>query len=304
MIDYDLSIVIPVLNEEENIPRLIQQLLELEAQFNSKGNRIEFVVNDNHSTDGSGLLLSAWAAENSNVNLATFSSTVPFQTSILRGMKRANGTCIIVLQSDLQDPPELIPDLFSSWKSGNKVTVTIPQNRHSNFFQDGMRKSFYRLMAAGNTKNLVVGFQDFYAIDASIGKVLSSRSEKFQFIRGSLSSEFGIDNVIPYERNLRIAGKSKFSFFDKYDLAMDALLVYSSRFIRVLAIIGFVLSGFSFLATFGVFISYFAGFQFGIPGWASTISLITLSLGISLMFFSFLFEFLSRILVLLMNQEK
>lgn len=303
MTTYDLSIVIPVLNEQANIPKLIEKLQILDAGFKRVGISIEFVVNNNNSTDNSGQLLMSWAEICNSVNLETFHTTVSFQTSIIRGMKRSSGLCVIVLQSDLQDPPELIPELFRSWQSGNLVTVALPLNRHSNLFQDMMRKSFYRLMSAGNTEKLVVGFQDFYAIDQSVAKSLSSRNEKFQFIRGSLASEFGIDNVISYDREKRKAGKSKFSFFDKYDLAMDALLVYSSKFIRILAICGFVLAGISFMAMIVVGVSYFAGIQFGIPGWASTFSLILLALGINLLFFSLLFEFLSRILVLLMSKK-
>ena len=299
----DLSIIIPVLNEESNLHHLIERLEELEKVLNKQDEQIEFVVNDNASEDKSSEILAKWASYKENVNLVRFASTVPFQTSILRGMKRAKGRCVVVLQSDLQDPPELIEDLFKSWKMGNLVTVTVPQNRHNNLFQDSMRKLFYRLMSAGSSDEIIVGFQDFYALDASVSTTLSSRSEKFQFIRGSLASEFGINKVIPYKRNNRFSGKSKFSFFNKYDLAMDALLVYSSTFIRLLTISGLLLAGLSFLSTVFVLITSLLGYKFGIPGWASTFSIISFGLGLGLVCFSIIFEFLSRILVLLMEKQ-
>lgn len=299
-----ISLVIPVLNETENIPNLIKRLEALSQVFTHRGWELQFVVNDNHSTDGSKELLESWASSSRNVDLRRFPVTVSFQTSILRGMRRATGDALVVLQSDLQDPPELIVDLVDTWLSGKRVVAAVPNNRHSSFIQDALRNRFYKILASGSKQEIIVGFQDFYLLDRDVYSEISNRNEKFQFIRGTIASEYGIDAVVPYARNLREQGKSKFSLFDKYDLAVDGLLVYSSGFIRSLGMIGFFLSFVSILGVASITILSIFGFSFGVPGWASLVSLILFALGLNMAFFSVVFEYLHRILTLQVSTKE
>lgn len=298
-----LSVVVPVLNEVENLPLLFEELENLEKSFEQKNVATQFIINDNCSNDGSSEFLNAWSSERTNVDLVKFPVRVSFQTSIIRGFKRAKGDCVAVFQSDLQDPPETLIELFEAWQDGARVAVGIPTNRHSSFILNLFRKTFYKLISKTHTKDLTVGFQDFYVLDISITQTLSNRNEKYQFIRGSLATEFGVDKVVDYERKIRLAGKSKFSFSSRYSLAIDALLVNSPRFIQLLALTGFAISGIAFIGVLSLISLAIFGQDFGAPGWASTTTLILLSLGIVLFFFSLTFEFLSRILVLLMSKS-
>lgn len=296
-----LSIVIPVLNEEKNIPELVKKLEELEAKFAEEKVNIQYIFNNNASSDKSEKLISDWSLARTNVILQSFSYTIPFQNSIMRGLKSASGDVVAVLQSDLQDPPELLLDMFSLWRSGSKVVAAIATNKHSSVIQTVLRNLYYRILTSGASKKILHGFQDFYVIDRSVANAISSRNENFQFIRGYLSSEFGVDSVVRYQRMNRTRGESKFRFAAKYDLALDGLLVYSTKFIRGLAIFGLLLAALSFLATIlGIVLAYLGIFS-GTPGWASLILVSTLGFGLIMAFFAFCFEFLSRILRILIQ---
>lgn len=297
-----LSIVVPVLNEEANLIALRQRLGKVQTDLALKGITVQYLVNNNASTDSTGIILEDWALDEENVEVVTFSHTVSFQTSIMRGMKRATGDCLVVLQSDLQDPPELIPDLVDEWLLGKNVVAAIAKNKHSSLFQNFMRRTFYRILTASSQRTMVAGFQDFYLLDKSVYSRVALRNDQFQFIRGTIAAEFGLDSVVPYTRSSRQAGKSKFSLLDKYDLAMDGLLVFSSKFIRNLAVAGMLTAAASFIAL-AVYLTYsIFGHDFGVPGWASLIAVVLFILGLVLAFFSIVFEFLSRILRLLIDR--
>lgn len=296
-----LSIIIPVLNEEKNVPELLNRLEDLEAKFAEQNVAIEYIFNNNASTDNSEKLISKWALERKNVIVQSFSFTVPFQNSIMRGLKSASGDAVAVLQSDLQDPPELLSEMFGLWLGGSKVVAAIAVNKHSSLGQTVLRNVYYRILTAGASKKILHGFQDFYIIDKSVAKAISTRNENFQFIRGNLSTEFGVDSVVRYKRMNRTRGHSKFRFAAKYDLALDGLLVYSTKFIRGLAIFGLVVAALSFFATIlGIVLAYLGIFS-GTPGWTSLILVSTLGFGLIMAFFAVSFEFLSRILRILIQ---
>lgn len=298
----NLTLVIPVLNEEENIVALRKRLEPVLAELSRKDIEVEIIVNNNASKDQSLKLLHDWSIQDSRVIVQTFANTVSFQTSLMRGIKRAAGDGLIVLQSDLQDPPELIPELVDEWLKGNRVVGAIANNKHSSGAQHLFRNVFYKLLLSSSAQNLIPNFQDFYLLDRVVYSEIALRNEQFQFIRGVIAAEFGIDSTVTYRRETRYAGKSKFKLLDKYDLAIDGLLVFGSRFIRTLAVVSFLTSAIAFLALTVYLLLRIVGFDFGVPGWATLVALVLFVLGIMLAFFSITFEFLYRILRLLVKQ--
>jgi dolichol-phosphate mannosyltransferase len=202
----------------------------------------------------------------------------------------------------LQDPPELILELFEEWTKGKKVVGAIAENKHNSYVQHILRNIFYKILLSSSGQKLIPNFQDFYLLDKSVYTEIAKRNEQFQFIRGVISAEFGIDKVVTYKRAMRIAGESKFRLLDKYDLAMDGLLVFGSRFIRALAVTSFMISAVTFLSLAVYLVLKILGVDYGVPGWATLVALVLLVLGIMLAFFSIAFEFLYRILRLLVKK--
>lgn len=292
-----LSIVVPILNELENIPRLRTSLNSLLAEVQEGGHVVELILNDNRSNDGSRELLSEWAESSKNVVHNRFSQRVSFQQSIVRGFRIASGDCVVVVQGDLQDPPSVVMEFLECWLSGDKTVVGLATNRHTDWLSSLGRSLFYNLFSFTTRDRTGLGFQDFYLLDREVYTSIANRQNHFQFIRGAIATEFGVDRFVEYRREFRKHGRSKFRFAEKYDLALDALLVHSHSFSRYLSVGGLAISLLAGLAVAGFSLAYLLGFDFGVPGWLSVFSVLALILGLFTFFSALQFEYQRRILV-------
>ena len=290
-----ISIVIPVRNEAENILELRKRVTSiLSTEYLSKY-RFEIIINDNNSNDNSVELLVAWANVDNRVKVQKFRKNIGFQQSILMGMRVATGNAVIVLQSDLQDPVEFIEVFVEKWHAGAKVVAGIISSRRENIIPRTSRKIFYWLLRILSDKEVEINFQDFYLLDKVVYDDIKNLHPHNAFIRGYITSEYGIDIRIPYVRNDRMYGESKFNFAAKYSLALDAILLYGNRIPRLLSIFSIVISLIFFLTSCGLFVCKLFGVNFIARGWLSLVSISLL--GFSAIFFllSILLEYLFRI---------
>lgn len=294
-----LSIVVPILNELESLPLLRSQLEDLRHSLALLGVGIEVILNDNVSTDGSTSILSDWAAGENDVAHDLFERRLSFQQSIIRGFRSASGDCVVVFQGDLQDPWNVIVDFAKKWISGSRVVVGVPSNKHTSTIQSIFRKVFYSFLQAGTAKGTLVGFQDFYLIDRSIYKTIASRPNHFQFIRGTIARDYSVDSIVEYTRGWRDSGKSKFRFRDKYDLALDALLIHNQGFTRMLSISGILISILSIIFLLILGLLWIIKADFGVSGWLSTVGLIAFVIGLISFVTAVQLEYLRRILIIL-----
>ncbi len=272
-----ISIGIPVLNEELNIPALIARLNPVIEEIGQQGLNVEILVNNNASSDASGELLDNWAKSDQSVSVSHFEITMSFQESILRLLQRSKGDAFVLLQSDLQDPPEVIIDFIAKWKSNEKIVAGVIMKRHEGIIQRNIRKIYYHLLKSFSDGNIIVGFQDFYLIDRAIVDQLNELSPEGLFLRGHISTRFGNVLQVPYVRADRERGKSNFSFPAKYSLAVDGLLLFGTRFIRTISIISFGVFCLGVLGTAAILLSYVFGYRAPMQGWAS-LGVILLSL--------------------------
>jgi dolichol-phosphate mannosyltransferase len=294
-----LSIVVPILNELGSLPLLKSELEELRRSLEPLGLGLEIILNDNVSTDGSTRILSDWAAGEKDVIHDLFEKRLSFQQSIIRGFRSATGDCVVVFQGDLQDPWKVVVEFANAWTSGSRVVVGVARNKHSGNLQTIFRKVFYIILQAGTSRRSLVGFQDFYLLDKSIYKALASKPNHFQFIRGTIARDYVIDLVIQYQRSLRDSGKSKFKFSDKYDLALDALLIHNQGFTRKLSVSGIIISILSLVFLLLLGFLWLLKLDFGVSGWLSTVGLLSFVIGMFSFVTSVQLEYLRRILVIL-----
>lgn len=273
-----VTIGIPVLNEASNIPTLIERIRPVISQIHSGGIDVEIIVNNNSSLDESADLLNKWADADPKVKVNHFLATIPYQESILRLIQQSTGDAFILLQSDLQDPPELLAAFITNWNLGHNLVAAVISKRNEGIFQRAVRKLFYWLLKLFSDGNVIVGLQDFYLIDKKIVDQLKELSPIGLFLRGHISTRFGYVKKIPYVRSKRQKGSSNFDFASKYSLALDGLLLFGTRFIRTISTISFGLFCFGVLGTIGVIITYLLGFRPAMQGWASLgVILLTLS---------------------------
>jgi dolichol-phosphate mannosyltransferase len=290
-----LTIGIPVLNEELNIPILIARLNPVIEEISQRGLKIEILVNNNASSDESGKLLDNWANSDSRIRVNHLPITVSFQESILRLLQQSGGDAFVLLQSDLQDPPEVLINFISGWTSQQKIVAGVITKRHEGFLQRIIRKVFYWALKSFSDGKIIVGFQDFYLIDRAVIDQLKQLSPEGLFLRGHISTRFGHVHQVPYVRFDRERGKSNFNFPTKYALALDGLLLFGTRFIRTISAISFGVFCFGVLGTITVLISYLLGYRGAMHGWASLGVILLTLLALLGMTTGLILEYLIRI---------
>jgi glycosyltransferase involved in cell wall biosynthesis len=290
-----LTIGIPLKNEEGNIPKLIEVIEKLILDLEDEGVVADVIVNENCSSDGSLELLTAWAQKNPQIKIRQIDFPIPFQHSILEMMKDASGDAFVVFQSDLQDPSDLIVEFVRRWKLGSSIVAGVVIARNEIWFDRSLRRFFYSLLQKFSDGNIIPGFQDFYLVSKPVYKKLSKLPSSGAFIRGHISSRFGVIETVRYTRNPRIFGKSKFDFASKYGLAMDGILLFGTKFVRLISVLSFItflLAGFGVLLLLAL---YLAGIRYSAHGWASLTSVLLVILSLFGLFSSLVLEYLIRI---------
>lgn len=295
-----VSIVVPVYCEEANLPEFFERLDRGLAAIEALGCDVEIVVNDNASTDASWPLIQDYVTKHQRSRGQRLARNYGFQGSVLHGLRLANGDCAIVLQSDLQDPPELLEALVREWlESGCLVAAAVPRSREDSVLLRTARSAFYRLLDSVSDSRHVAGLQDFYLLDRAVLREITCSPLSHQFIRGRVTADFGVDRVVEYDRQSRTRGRSSFTFSRLYGLALDGLLLYGRRLLRFVTVGAFSLAFLCVAMLLVIGGMKLAGVDFGLAGWTSLAMLLSLLLATTLAGFGLAFEYLIRIYQLL-----
>ncbi|AZS17506.1 glycosyltransferase family 2 protein [Paenibacillus lutimineralis] len=289
-----ISFVVPVFNEEENVLPMYNAIINLMDDLKNKY-EYEIVITDNHSTDKTFDILKEIAVNDKRVKVIRFSRNFGYQRSIYTGYINSSGDVAVQLDCDLQDPLELIPKFLEQWLKGYKVVYGVRVSRKEGWWINNIRKVFYRLIDSLSEDHLPRDAGDFRLIDKQIIEQLRLINDSAPYIRGSIAS-MGFEQIgIPYNRNERARGESKFSYKDLFRLAFDGILNHSTAPLRLASYTGLTISIITFLAL----IVYFSGkLLFGAnwpAGFATTTTLILLSLSLNALFLGIIGEYLGRI---------
>jgi polyisoprenyl-phosphate glycosyltransferase len=288
-----ISIIVPVLNEEENVERLYEAVTQvmgtLEARYD-----FELIFTDNHSTDSTFGTIERIAAADPRVRGFRFSKNFGFQRSILTGYMRANGDAVIQIDADLQDPPELIPLFIDKWEEGFDVVYGLRRSRQEGWLIGFCRKVFYSLIDKLSEDDLPQAAGDFRLVSRRIVDLMREVDDYHPYLRGLIAS-FGFDQVgIPYDRAPRTRGASKFPFFRLLALAVDGILVHSVIPLRIATFVGLFMSLVMFLGIIGYAASrIFLGHDWP-PGFATTTVLLLLGIVLNGLFLGIVGEYLGR----------
>lgn len=279
-----------------NIPLLQKQLSNLIDKTKYKGITFSICVNDNLSTDGSTEQLIAWQDIDNRVKVYKLHQPLEFQSSIQNLMKKTSADAFAVLQSDLQDSIADFEKLLDTYITNQEhIVAGRAVTREGSRFVNRVRAIFYWLLSSSSGTNYVSGFQDFYILPRYVYSQIASLPNDRLFIRGFLYFNFTNIIFVDYQRTDRIFGESKFSFVKMYDLALDGLLLYGRRFIRILSITSFIIFISSLIFGLVVLIMTFFGFNFGSKGWTSIILSISILVSILGMLAGIILEYLIRI---------
>ena len=285
------SIVAPVFNEEETLPHFYEEVV---AVMESVAKPFEIILINDGSTDGSYKIMQALHARDSRVRILDFSRNFGHQIAISAGIDYAGGDAVIILDADLQDPPQVIPRMIERWKDGAEVVYAQRTSREGEtHFKLLTATVFYRLIARITSVNIPRDTGDFRLLDRRVVNALVRMREQHRFMRG-LSAWVGFrQEAVPYQRHSRFAGTTKYPFSKMLRFSMDAITSFSHVPLQLATSFGFLLAGISLLGIIvAIILRIFTG---AIVGQASTLILVLFLGGIQLIFLGIIGEYLGRI---------
>lgn len=290
-----VSVVVPAFNEAENIPLLYRRLAEVLPQTVSR--KWEVIFADDGSRDTTWSVICALAAEDPNVRGVRLSRNFGHQYALLAGLEAADGDAVIMMDCDLQHPVEMIPMLIERWRGGFKVVKTVRQDDcQIGWFKRWTSRAFYRLFSALSGVNLQPGLADFRLLDRRALNELLRLREEGLFLRG-LTEWIGFPScAVPYQAGLRACGQSQYSLKKMLRLAWNGVSSFSITPLRIGIFIGLIGSLVSLLSLFYAFFGKIFGRGL-VPGWASTLMVISLLFFLLFVYLGVLGEYIGRIIV-------
>ncbi|MDB5252158.1 MAG: yfdH [Flaviaesturariibacter sp.] len=288
----ELSIVIPVYNEAGNLPVLQERLARVLGGITE--NYEVLWVND-HSRDETLALLRQLAAADARHHYISFSRNFGHQKAICAGLDKCRGNAVVIMDGDLQDPPELIPALYEKYREGYKVVYAQRRARKGEtVFKKTSAALFYRLMRNTTHINIPVDTGDFRLIDRQVVDYLKKMPEQHKFLRGQIAWIGFRQTSVLYDRESRHSGKTGYSLSKMIRFAVDGITAFSDLPLRLATVSGFTVSFVAFLVILYALYSKFALHQV-ITGWTSLIISTMFIGGIQLLTIGIIGEYISRI---------
>jgi polyisoprenyl-phosphate glycosyltransferase len=286
------SFVIPVFNERETLPELHQRLSQV---IDGLDGEAELLFVDDCSHDGSYELLAELGRQDGRIRVLRFARNFGHQVAITAGLDHAAGDAVIVMDADLQDPPEVVPDLVARWQEGYEVVYAVRARRSGeSWFKRKTAAWFYRVLRWIAHVEMPLDAGDFRLVDRRAVDAFRSMRERGRYVRG-MFSWVGFRQIgVPYDRAERYAGEPKYSYRKSLTLAIDGLVSFSNAPLRVALVAGFVFSSLAFLVGVFAIVAKLAG-AFVVPGWASILVVISFLGGIQLTLMGMLGLYVGRI---------
>ncbi len=286
------SIVIPAYNEELVIEESYKRLKSVMDRTNES---YELIFVNDGSRDKTGEMLISLCEKDANVKMIDFSRNFGHQTAITAGMDNSSGQAVVVIDADLQDPPEVILDMIEKWKEGYDVVYGKRAKRKGEtFFKLFTAKIFYRFLKSMTNVDIPVDTGDFRLIDRKVCDELSRLSEKNRYVRGLVSWVGFKQTDVTYVREERFAGETKYPLKKMIKFAMDGLTAFSYVPLKLSSLLGSILSMGSIIwLIVSVLIKYLGGAS--IPGWACVLSVPLFFNGLILIMLGIMGEYIGRI---------
>jgi len=286
------SIVAPIYNEVENLPQLYKRVKQAMTSLREPW---ELILVDDGSTDGSTDKIRALAKSDRRIRSVIFARNFGHQIAITAGWDYARGEAVVIIDADLQDPPEAIPELARKWKEGYDVVYAIRSEREGeSWFKRVSASIFYRLIYRITDVRIPVDTGDFRLMDRKVVDVLKAMRERHRFPRG-MSAWVGFSQIgVKYKRSPRLAGVTKYPFKKMLLLALNAITSFSYFPLQVATYFGFFSAGIAILAIPLVVYLRMAGIpQF--TGQATTLIAVLFLGGIQLISLGVLGEYIGRL---------
>jgi polyisoprenyl-phosphate glycosyltransferase len=272
-----ISVVVPVFNEEQALTHLFDRLAAAAETWNEP---VEFLLVDDGSADATWQMIQDFHSRDPRWKGIRLGRNFGHQAAISAGLWHAVGDCVIVMDADLQDPPEEVGRFLQKWREGYHVVYAVRRQRKESLFKRVAYEAFYRILAGMSYVPIPLDAGDFSLMDRSVVDVLKAMPERNRFVRG-LRSWVGLKQIgLPYERHARSAGEVKYTYWKLFKLAFDGIFSFSVVPLRIATVTGVFASLLSAIGAFFYFLTrvfheFFQPLGFPLtPGFATIIIVV------------------------------
>jgi dolichol-phosphate mannosyltransferase len=286
------SIIAPIFNEKDNLPELHRRVTEV---MGKTGKSWELLLVDDGSSDGSADIIRALAKKDKRIRPVIFARNFGHQVAVTAGLDYSRGEAVVIIDADLQDPPELIHEMAKKWEEGYEVVYAVRTEREGeSFFKLWTASVFYRLIYRITDVKIPLDTGDFRLMDRKVVNVMNRMRERHRFLRG-MSSWVGFKQVgVEYKRAARTAGETKYPFRKMLRLAINAVTGFSYFPLQVATFFGFASAGLAIIAIPVVAILRLAGTHF-FEGQTTTLVFVLFLGGVQLISLGILGEYIGRL---------
>ncbi len=286
------SIIAPIFNEKDNLAELHRRISDV---MNSTGEPWELLLVDDGSTDGSADIIRAMAQSDVRIRPVIFARNFGHQVAVTAGLDYSRGDAVVIIDADLQDPPELILEMAKKWKEGYEVVYAVRAEREGeSWFKLWTASLFYRLIYRITDVKIPLDTGDFRLMDRKVVNVMNKMRERHRFLRG-MSAWVGFKQVgVEYKRAARLAGETKYPFRKMFKLAVNAVTGFSYFPLQVATYFGFVSASVAIFAIPVVIYLRVTGSQ-AFFGQASTLIATLFLGGVQLISLGILGEYIGRL---------
>ncbi len=286
------SIIAPIYNEFDNLPELYRRVKQV---MDSTGESWEFILVDDGSSDGSSERIHELAAQDKTIRPIIFARNFGHQIAVTAGLDYSRGQAVVIIDADLQDPPEMILELAKKWKEGYEVVYAVRSEREGeSWFKLFTASMFYRIIYRITDVKIPLDTGDFRLIDRKVVNVMNQMREKHRFLRG-MAAWVGYRQIgVSYKRAARFAGETKYPFKKMFGLALTAITGFSYFPLQVATYFGFISAGIAILAIPIVAVLRITGQQF-FGGQATTLLAVLFLGGVQLISLGALGEYIGRL---------
>lgn len=292
MASFLVSVIIPVYNEEENIGKVLMRLKDAVESYNH-----ELIFVNDGSSDKTAEILKDEAKKDRHIKLISFYRNYGHQAALTAGYNHAKGDCVVSIDADGQDPPEIIKEMVEKWSAGAKIVYARRANRETDgFMKRTTAHLFYKWINFLSDVSIPKEVGDFRLLDREVVGYLNNLPEQSRFLRGLVAWGGHPAAYVEFKREKRIAGHTHYTLPKMINLALDGITSFSTKPLRMAIYLGFITSGFSILVVFiKVTQHIFFPSSDWLPGWASLFFSIVFLGGVQLITIGIIGEYIGKI---------